>query len=184
MNWTDPNYTTRVVVPNGKTEAVLFVEIESAKEDTEFVGDTFERRPVLRPRLRITSYAERYKPETITIRAREYTIDSVRIYHGAVDYAWQHDGSAYSLGRRNDNDATVAYDSATARQLDALENAARDAFVADNPGWELRSRQRLFRNRIAREESEAARCRKEAAEHDAKAAQFAVELDALDPMLD
>lgn len=177
--WTHPDYTTRVVVPNGKTEAVLFVEIEGAKEDTEFIGDSFERRPVLRPRLRITSYADRNKPEPITIRARDYTLDEVRIFYGAVAYAWQYDGSAYTLGRRNDNDLPVAYDTATAKQLDALAVAAREAFIADNPGWELRSKQRLFAERINRARSEAARCRAEADEHDAKAVRLTEELTAL-----
>lgn len=177
MGWTNPEYTERVSVSDGKVSATFTVEILSAEEDRHWA---MERGNVVDMRgcLRVTTHTTHDDAETIVIRKRAYTVDEVYMvqpgYPGGFSSSRR---DHYARGVRNENGGTLEYGTATRKQLENLAELARGEFVKLRPSWERTSVRRALLGKITREEREAAECRRVAAQHDAKVAELRDQLD-------
>lgn len=170
-NWTDPEYTERIVVRDGKVEAEFYVEIVFAQENVQ------HGRPVeTQPAIRVTTHHTYDDAEKIVIRKREYTVDTVDVFdHGT----WRLSREHYSRGALDDNGLPVGWRTATGKQLDALADKARDEFVAHNPDWQRKSRALRVLGKIRREEQEITKHRDEIAAHEKSLSEWRRELESI-----
>lgn len=184
-SYTNPEYTKDVAVTVGKVSATFKVEVLAAEEYKQH-----GRQPELKPTLRITTHRTHDDADAVIIRKRAYTMDVVQQPEPGYDYrlnkptgttVWRSSArDHHDRGVRNDAGAMVEYSTATRKQLDELAAAARDRFIAENPGWELASRERRLLALIKRAEGQAEGARREAAKHDEDAAKLRAELAALE----
>lgn len=179
-NWTDPTYTKSVTVSDGKISATFFVEIIAAED---YSRHDMSRGNVTEavPGLRVTTHKTYDDAGEIIIRKRSYSVDEVfqpTTYDGVP--AWRTSlRDHYTRGVRNENGATLEYDSATRKQLDKLAGMARDAFITNNQNWQVQSLRRGLLAKIRREESEAANYARQVAEHESKAEGFRKQLEGM-----
>lgn len=105
-----------------------------------------------------------------TIRGRAYAVRCDVIFEERTDGTWHRIRTPYAGGFRNDRRGEVEFGTKTFDLMWEAVVTALDAFAARHPGWEDVSRYLLFSGDAARAESRAADARKEAAKHDADAA--------------
>lgn len=178
MGYTEPIYTQRVTVIDGRVSATFDVEILAAIEEENGWPRVTERVPALR----ITTHTSYDDSNPIIIRKRDYHVDDVVTFH--ADYAdplrWGRDFRHYgSRGFRNANGATVERLTATREQLERLAVLARDQFVADVPTWATDSVKRLLASKANRADVKAEELRREALALTEKADKLRAELGAL-----
>ncbi len=172
--WTDPDFSREVTVTVDKVTATFTVEIIAAHERSyrdSVRGEVTDAYPSLR----VTTYRTYDDSAEVIIRKRGYRVDEA-YSAGVAGYpdGWQ-SGTAYGRGFRNDNDVMVEYQTATRKQLQALATAARDAFIAEQPGWERRSLLRLINDKVRRELSEISDLHRRIAQHEARLAELRAE---------
>lgn len=173
--YTDAEYTTDVTVTVGKVTATFHVEILPAIPEHRMRAEDMEPGPLvasLIPMLRITTwdtYDDSGPP--VVIRKREYTVDDVyQFVNYRPDYLWQRDARHYgSKGYQNGTGGDVPWRTPTRDLLEELMEAARDSFVADNPGWTARSVARKILRQISDAKDDATDLRRKADRLDQRA---------------
>lgn len=161
----------------------LYVQVHAAELSLQ--GPWRDQQVEAKPALLISSNPEcRYRsPESVKIRGREYRVHTGRTPVGAHERrdgrvtAWTaHSGLSYRA-YLNDNDVPVSWDTATARQLDAMVDEACDRFAADFPEWQELSIRLAVESLRDRAESEASTLRESLAKVTAKRDRLAAALE-------
>lgn len=180
-SYTNPEYTTDVAVTVGKVSATFKVEVLAGEEHRDGAGVE------ILPALRVTTHLATDNAYVIMIRKRGYTVDTTFVPApmygpgGERTGVWWKSSKHHDYGVRTASGDMVENSTATRKQLNELAAAARDAYMAAHPGWELVSRQRRLGKLISRARGLAEDARRMAAEHDDEAAKLQAELDALGP---
>lgn len=160
---------TAYELPEGR----VYVDVLAAIERDDYCEG--ERRRLVLPALRVTTYTGYDHTEFLTLRGKRYSIDHIHVKTPpewkAAD--WTTDSVDY-MQRYTKTEAGNSLDwrSPTGARLSLLEQRVRDRFVAEHPEWERVSRTLRLDYQIRHAQDEAMRLKKALAEKINEAAEL------------
>lgn len=151
---------TTYELPEGR----LHVDVLAAIEREDYHGG--ERRTLVLPTLRVTTYTGYDHTEFVTLRGKRYSIDHIHVKAPPEWVAeWTTDSRDY-MQRYTKTEAgnSLDWQSPSGAKLSLLERQVRDRFAAEHPEWERVSETMRLDYLIRHAEDEATRLKKALAE--------------------
>lgn len=161
-------------LPEGRVDVIIEAAIEDDFHWKSEDGEWHSGRITL-PVLRVTTTGT--EPEKlrglIKLRGKRYSLDRVYVRTPDMERPWREDASKYyQLRTRTEAGNTLDWRSPSGNALTVLEEAVRDRFAAEHPGWELDSKIMRLDEQIHQEQWRADRHHAEAERHEQQKAEL------------